>query len=91
VLAKKALKDELVRRAALTEPIAIPPTNPMSKAIVRYLVQRRWNETQNQYQATRTILEVTTTFPLARSKVTSYGSLCDLDTLTSAVTWCFLT
>jgi hypothetical protein len=35
VLAKKTLKEDSVRRAALTDPIAIPPTIPTSNTTAR--------------------------------------------------------
>jgi hypothetical protein len=35
VLAKKTLKEDSVRRAALTDPMAIPPTIPTSKTMAR--------------------------------------------------------
>ena len=46
--------DEAVRRAAATDPMARPPTSPISRTRVRYSVQRRRRAVRNRYQASPT-------------------------------------
>ena len=53
VLAKYVANDESVRRAPATEPMATPPTRPMSKTSARYALQRRPKVARTRYRATR--------------------------------------